>query len=45
VTTVTPPTALAEFSERSGRRFVFFSERPKDHWYPGAGIGIPLPAA
>jgi hypothetical protein len=38
-------TALAEFSERRGRRFVFFSERPKDHWYPGAGIGISLPAA
>ena len=38
-------TALAEFSERSGRRFVFFSERPKDHWYPGAGIGVSLPVA
>jgi predicted O-methyltransferase YrrM len=33
-------TALADFSERNDRRFVFFKEVPKDHWYPGAGIGI-----
>jgi Methyltransferase domain len=31
---------LAKFSERSGRKFLFFKEIPKDHWYPGAGIGI-----
>jgi hypothetical protein len=31
---------LAKFSEERGRQFVFFHEQPKDHWYPGAGIGI-----
>jgi hypothetical protein len=31
--------ALARFSVRQGRRFLFFREVPKDHWYPGAGIG------
>ena len=36
-------TALAEFSEVTGRRFVFFRETPKDHWYPGAGIGFSYP--
>jgi len=35
---VTP--MLARFSRETGRRFVFFREEPKDHWYPGAGIGI-----
>ena len=35
---------LAQFSEETGRRFVFFAERPKDHWYPGSGIGISLPS-
>ncbi len=32
-------SALADFSLESGRRFYFFREQPKDHWYPGAGIG------
>ena len=31
---------LMEFSQESGRDFLFFSEKPRDHWYPGAGIGI-----
>lgn len=31
---------LAMFAEDTGRNFVFFSETPLDHWYPGAGIGI-----
>jgi predicted O-methyltransferase YrrM len=31
---------LAQFSRETGRRFVFFREVPKNHWYPGAGIGI-----
>jgi len=31
---------LLEFSIATGRRFVFFHERPREHWYPGAGIGI-----
>lgn len=35
--------ALLEFSRRSGRRFVYFQERPLRHWYPGAGIGLSYP--
>jgi predicted O-methyltransferase YrrM len=31
---------LALFGRETGRCFVFFKEEPKDHWYPGAGIGI-----
>jgi hypothetical protein len=31
--------ALARWAERTGRRFLFFAEDPRDHWYPGAGIG------
>jgi predicted O-methyltransferase YrrM len=31
---------LALFSRETGRKFVFFGEKPRDHWYPGAGIGI-----
>lgn len=31
---------LARFSERAKRHFVFIAEKPKDHWYPGAGVGI-----
>lgn len=31
---------LLEFSLKSNRHFVFFQERPLNHWYPGAGIGI-----
>jgi predicted O-methyltransferase YrrM len=38
---VTP--ALAEFSMRYGRRFVFLADEPADHWYRGAGIGISTP--
>ena len=36
-------TKLAEFSMRYGRRFVFLSEEPADHWYKGGGIGISTP--
>ena len=36
---------LAEFSMREGRRFVFLSEEPANHWYRGAGVGISLPKA
>jgi Methyltransferase domain len=32
--------ALARFSAERDRQFIFFHEQPKDHWYPGAGIGI-----
>lgn len=35
---------LAVFSRRHGRHFLMFTEEPKDHWYPGAGIGISFPA-
>jgi hypothetical protein len=30
---------LLEFARATGRRFLFFQEKPQDHWYPGAGIG------
>lgn len=32
--------SLLRFSRETGRRFLFFKEEPKDHWYPGAGIGF-----
>ncbi|QHE83686.1 class I SAM-dependent methyltransferase [Hydrogenophaga sp. BPS33] len=31
---------LMEFAQASLRHFVFFQEKPAQHWYPGAGIGI-----
>jgi cephalosporin hydroxylase len=31
---------LSQFSRLNSRRYVFFSEKPDQHWYPGAGIGI-----
>ena len=31
---------LADFSRETNRNFIFFKETPRDHWYPGAGIGI-----
>lgn len=31
---------LLKFSIEHGRNFVLFRERPKNHWYKGAGIGI-----
>ena len=31
---------LLEFSLETNRHFVFFQEKPLNHWYPGAGIGI-----
>lgn len=34
---------LARYSAESNRSFLFFKEEPKDHWYPGAGIGISFP--
>ena len=34
---------LLEFSLKHGRQFVFFAEKPADHWYPGGGIGISIP--
>ena len=35
--------ALIDFSAKNGRGFLFFREVPKDHWYPGSGIGISFP--
>jgi len=32
-------TALLDFADRTGRRFLFWREEPRDHWYPGCGIG------
>ena len=34
--------SLAKFSMETSRRFLFFKETPKDHWYPGAGIGASI---
>jgi len=34
---------LSRWCEQQGRRFLFFCERPANHWYPGAGIGAALP--
>ena len=34
---------LALFSRATGRSFLMFREVPKDHWYPGGGIGISFP--
>ncbi|WP_320664943.1 class I SAM-dependent methyltransferase [Prochlorococcus sp. MIT 1223] len=31
---------LSRFSKKLNRSFLFFQEKPKNHWYPGAGIGI-----
>jgi len=31
---------LSKFSLENNRRFIFFAEKPENHWYPGAGIGI-----
>ena len=32
--------ALLEWSNKNNRRFIFFKEESKDHWYPGDGIGV-----
>ena len=32
--------SLFEFSMEVNRSFVFFQEKPLDHWHPGSGIGI-----
>ena len=32
--------SLREWSLLNDRKYVFFKEVPKEHWYPGAGIGI-----
>jgi len=32
-------SALFEFSMATRRKFLFFAEKPADHFYPGAGVG------
>jgi predicted O-methyltransferase YrrM len=32
--------ALLDWSNKNNRRFIFFKEESKNHWYPGDGIGI-----
>ncbi|PKR55531.1 class I SAM-dependent methyltransferase [Thalassospira marina] len=34
---------LSKFSGETGRDFIFVAEKPKNHWYPGAGIGVSFP--
>lgn len=36
---VTSTNVLAGYAERTGRRFLAFTERPARHWFPGDGIG------
>jgi predicted O-methyltransferase YrrM len=33
-------TELLEYSLKYSRKYLFFSEVPEDHWYPGGGIGF-----
>jgi hypothetical protein len=35
---------LAIFSTEENRNFLFFQESPRNHWYPGGGIGISFKA-
>lgn len=35
---------LIDWSEEVGRQFLFWSEKPQGHWYPGCGIGFSFPA-
>jgi len=30
---------MLEFAERIGKSFLYFQDQPKDHWWPGDGIG------
>lgn len=32
--------ALYDFAMKTNRNFLFFQEKPADHWYPGGGIGV-----
>lgn len=31
---------LINFARNTKRDFLFFQEQPRDHWYPGGGIGV-----
>jgi Methyltransferase domain len=37
--------SLVAWSELHGRPFLFWREQPKNHWYPGGGIGLSLAVA
>jgi hypothetical protein len=37
-------TELSRWAEEQQREFLHFSEKPRDHWYPGVGIGASFPA-
>jgi hypothetical protein len=32
-------SALSDWAERTGRHYLFFKEQPRNHWWPGDGIG------
>lgn len=34
---------LRDFSYSNDRNYLFFGEKPDQHWYPGAGIGFSFP--
>jgi hypothetical protein len=34
---------LLEFAQSTDRNFLFFQEKPKSHWYFGAGIAVAFP--
>lgn len=36
---VTKTNVLAQYAERTGRRFLAYREQPARHWFPGDGIG------
>lgn len=36
-------TKLLEFSRQLGLSFLYFQDQPKDHWWPGDGIGTAFP--
>jgi hypothetical protein len=31
---------LAKFARATSRSFLYFQEKPREHFYPGAGIGV-----
>lgn len=35
-------TQLAQWAESRDWNYLFFDERPADHWYPGDGLGVAL---
>jgi hypothetical protein len=37
---VTP--ALLDWSQRLGCRFMYWSDEPKDHWFPGGGLSVSI---